>query len=136
MIRLLLGYGLAALLWIGVMTLLLWTLPLFALRDIVLLDALAWNVRAFFSNVAAVLLMLLVLATGLVPAMLLKPWSLIGQLGALWLSLTLLAALFGFSAYCSYRLVFADDTPAARPVAPPSPPGARPRAAPPGPRRS
>ncbi|MBS1246090.1 MAG: hypothetical protein H6R47_289 [Proteobacteria bacterium] len=134
MTRLLLGYGLAALLWIGVMVLLLWTLPLFALRDMALLEAVAWNVRAFFSNVAAVLLMLLVLAAGLVPAMLLKPWSLIGQVVALWLSLTLLAALFVCSAYCSYRLVFAADTPP-RPAAPP-PPGARPRPTPPGPRRS
>jgi len=136
MTRLLLGYGLAALLWIGVMVLLLWTLPLFALRDMALLEAVAWNVRAFFSNVAAVLLMLLVLAAGLVPAMLLKPWSLIGQVVALWLSLTLLAALFVCSAYCSYRLVFADAAPTPRPAAPPPPPGARPRPAPPGPRRS
>lgn len=127
MIRLLLGYGLAALLWTGVMALLLWTLPLFALRDMALLNAVAWNVRAFFSNAAAVLLMLLVLAAGLVPAMLLKPWSLISQVVALWLSLTLLVALFGCSAYCSYRLVFADDAP---------PPSARPRPTPPGPRRS
>ena len=134
MTRLMLGYGLAALLWIGVMVLLLWTLPLFALRDMVLLDAVAWNVRAFFSNAVAVLLLLLVLAAGLVPAMLLKPWSLIGQVVALWLSLTLLAALFVCSAYCSYRLVFAADTPP-RPAAPP-PPGARPRPTPPGPRRS
>ena len=79
----------------------------------------------FFSNAAAVLLMLLVLAAGLVPAMLLKPWSLIGQLVALWLTLTLLAALFGFSAYCSYRLVFADAAPTPRPAAPPPPSGAR-----------
>jgi len=50
MTRLMLGYGLAALLWIGVMVLLLWTLPLFALRDMVLLDAVAWNVRAFFQQ--------------------------------------------------------------------------------------
>jgi len=136
MIRLLLGYGLAALLWIGVMVLLLWTVPLFALRDMVLLDAVAWNVRAFFSNTVAVMLLLLVLAAGLLPAMLLKPWSPIGQLVALWLSLTLLATLFGFSAYCSYRLVFAADAPAPRPAAPPPPPGARPHPAPPGPRRS
>jgi hypothetical protein len=136
MVRLLLGYGLAALLWIGVMVLLLWTLPLFALRDMALLDAVAWNVRGFFSNAAAVLLMLLVLAAGLVPAMLLKPWSLIGQVVALWLSLTLLVALFVCSAYCSYRLVFADAASTPRPAAPPPPPGARTRPAPPGPRRS
>ncbi len=131
MIRLLLGYGLVALLWIVIMALLLWTLPLFALRDMALLGAVAWNVRALFRNAAAVLLMLLVLAAGLVPAMLLKPWSLIGQVVALWLSLTLLVALFGCSAYCSFRLVFADDAPP-RPAAPPP----RPRPAPPGPRRS
>ncbi len=134
MVRLLLAHAVAALLWILVLALLLWTLSLFALRDMVLLDAFVWNLRAFFGNAAAVLGLLLALAAGLVPAMVLKLWSPTGQVVALWLALTLVTTMFGLCAYCSYRLVFAEAEPP-RP-APPSPHGARPRPAPPpGPRR-
>lgn len=115
-IRLLLGYALAVLWWLGIMMLLLWTLPLFVLRDLALTDALAWNARALAGNAAVVLLLLGVMAAAaFVPALLLRPWSIPAQLGVQWLSLALVAALFGLSSYCSYRLVFAD-------VAPPAPP--------------
>jgi hypothetical protein len=120
MVRLLLAYGAGAVLWIVVMTLLLWTLPLFVLRDVVLLEALGWNLRALFRNAVIVLLLLGALATGLVPATLLKLWSPIAHVAVQWLSLTLLAALFGCSAYCSYRLVLADAESAPRPAAPSS----------------
>lgn len=129
MIRLLLAHAVAALLWMLVLALLFWTLSLFALRDMVLLDAFVWNVRAFFNNAAAVLVLLLVLAAGLVLAVVLKLWSPTGQIVALWLSLTLVTTMFGLCAYCSYRLVFAEaESP--RP-APPSPHAARPRPVPP-----
>lgn len=116
MIRLLLGYGFAALMWIGFLALLMWTLPLFALRDMALQGALALNIRALTRNAAPVLMMLVALAAGLVPALMIKPWSLIGQVVALWLSLTVLAVVFVFSTYCSYRLVFADPEPVPRPA--------------------
>jgi hypothetical protein len=134
MIRLPLAYAVGALLWSVAMTMLLWMLPLFVLRDMALAEAFGWSLRGLLSNVAVVLLLTLVCAAGLVPAMFIKPFSLIGQVTALWLSLTVLAALFAFSVYCSYRLVFADAESAPRPAAPA--PGARPRPVPPpGPRR-
>jgi hypothetical protein len=126
MIRLLLGYGLAALLWVGFLALLLWTLPLFALRDMALQGAFAWNMKALSRNAMPVLLLLLVLAVGLVPAMLLKPWSLIGQVIAMWLSLTGLSVFFSFTTYCSYRLVFAEAEPAPQPASSQLRPGSRP----------
>lgn len=135
MSRLLAAHAVAALLWMLILALLLWALPLFVLRDMVLLDAFVWNLRAFFRNAAVVLTLLLLLAAGFIPAMVLKLWSSLGQVVALWLSMTLLTAIFGLSAYCSYRLVFADAEPP-RPAVPSSQ-VVRPRPVPPpGLRRS
>lgn len=131
MLRLVAAYIVAAVLWIVIAACVLWALPLFVLRDVVLLDAMAWSVRAFFSNALVLVLLLALLAVALVPAQLIKPWSPVAHVIAQWLSLTLLAAYFGFCHYCSFRLVFADsEKQPPRPAAPP-PPAPSPRRAPP-----
>jgi hypothetical protein len=114
MARLLLAYAAGTLLWIFVTAMLLWTLPLFALRDMGLDDALVWNARAIANNAGAILTMLGILAAGLLPAALIETWSAIGHFVVLWLTLTVLASVFGFGAYCSFRLVFADPQQAPR----------------------
>lgn len=115
MFRLLLAYGAAALLWLAVTLLLFWTLPLLVLRDVPLVEALALNLRALRVNAPALTVYLLVLAVGLVPLVALRLWSPLAGFLALWLGGALLAALFGFSAYCGFRLVFADAESAPRP---------------------
>jgi len=139
--QVLLAYGVVALLWAVVGGMVLWSLPMLVLRDMELGDAVHWGIRGFTRNVGAALLFVLVLATLLLPGAVAKLWLPLGQYLVQWLMLTLSAALFGFSAYCSYRLVFADAEPAARPAAPRPPTGPKPPSAPamapkPGPRRS
>jgi len=118
MFRLLLAHGAAALLWLVVTLLLFWALPLLVLRDVVLIEALTLNLQALRINALALTVYLLVLAVGLVPLVALRLWSPFAGFLALWLGGALLAALFGFSAYCSFRLVFADAESAPRPGAP------------------
>jgi len=79
------------------------------LRDRALLDALWLNLRALRKNVLPLIVYLLVFAAGLVPLVALRLWSPVAGFLALWLGGAVLAVLFGFSAYCSFRLVFADD---------------------------
>jgi hypothetical protein len=117
MIRLLLAYGVAALFWVVVTLLLFWTLPLLVLRDVTLVEALGLNVRALQHNVAALAVYLLVLASGLVPLVAVRLWSPFAGFLALWLGGAVLVTLFGFSAYCSFRLVYADAESAPRPAA-------------------
>lgn len=109
MLRLLLAYALAALFWLVVAALLLWTLPLFAIRDVALVEALGLNLRALLRSAAGVAVYLLVLAVLLLPPAIVKPWSTLASLAVLWLSVTLLALAAGFSGYCSFRLVFAES---------------------------
>jgi hypothetical protein len=106
--RLLLAYAVVGLFWLVVAMLLLWTLPLFAIRDIALVGALGLNGQALTRNFAAVAVYLLVLAAFLLPPVLLKAWSPLASLALLWLSVTALALAVGFSGYCGFRLVFAD----------------------------
>jgi hypothetical protein len=117
MIRLLLAYGVVALFWVVVTLLLFWTLPLLVLRDVTLVEALGLNVRALQHNVAALAVYLLVLASGLVPLVAVRLWSPFAGFLALWLGGAVLVTLFGFSAYCSFRLVYADAESAPRPAA-------------------
>ena len=126
MVRLLLAYAVVALLWMLVASLLFWTLPLFALRDRVLVDALGLNLRALRNNVLPLMVYLLVFAAGLVPLAAFRLWSPVAGFLVLWLGGTALAVLFGFSAYCSFRLVFADAESAPRPAGGPTPPGSQP----------
>ncbi len=114
MVRLLLAYAVVALFWVLVTLLLFWTLPLFALRDQALVDALWLNLRALRKNVLPLMVYLLVFAAGLVPLAAFRLWSPAAGFLVLWLGGAALAALFGFSAYCSFRLVFADDDSAPR----------------------
>ena len=121
MVRLLLAYAVVALFWVLVTLLLFWTLPLFALRDQALVDALWLNLRALRKNVLPLMVYLLVFAAGLVPLAAFRLWSPTAGFLVLWLGGAALAALFGFSAYCSFRLVFADDDSAPRPAGGPAP---------------
>lgn len=121
-VRLLLAYAAAALFWVVVTLLLFWTLPLFALRDQALADALVLNLRALRRNVLPLLVYLLVFAAGLVPLAAFRLWSPAVGFLTLWLGGAVLAVLFGCSAYCSFRLVFADAESAPRPTT-----GSRPR---------
>jgi hypothetical protein len=109
MLRFVLAYGVAALFWLGVAMLLLWTLPLFAIRDIALAEALGLNLKALARNLPAIPVFLLVLAVFLLPAPIVKNFSWLGGLATLWLSVLLLTLAAGFSGYCSFRLVFAES---------------------------
>ena len=109
MVRLPLAYAMVALFWVLVTLLLFWTLPLFVLRDQTLVDALWLNLRALRNNVLPLMVYLLVFAAGLVPLALFRLWSPVAGFLALWSGGAVLAVLFGFSAYCSFRLVFAAD---------------------------
>lgn len=109
MLRLLLAYAAAGLLWLAVAALLLWALPLFAIRDIALVSALGLNFKALVRNPAPVAVYLLLLAALLLPPALLRLFSPLAGLFAQWLGLTVLALAVGFSGYCSYRLVFAES---------------------------
>lgn len=111
MVRLLLAYAATVLFWVAVTMLLLWTLPLFAIRDIALVGALGLNLKAMLRNGAAVGVFLLLLAVALLPAALVRPYSAAGALLVLWLCATAAAVAFGFGGYCSFRLVFADAEP-------------------------
>ncbi len=140
MVQLLLAYGVIALFWAVIAGMTLWSLPMLTLRDMELDDALRWGMRGFTRNVGVmVTFVLLLAAAGLVPGAIAKLWLPFWHPIVQWLMLTLFAALFGFSGYCSYRLVFADvEERAQRPAPPgppmgPNPPGVAPR---PGPRRS
>jgi len=116
----LLAYGLAALLWLGVAAVLLWTMPLFAIHDLALVAALALGWRGLRHNGAAAAVLLAGLAIVLLPAAMLKLWSPFAGGVALWLCATLATVLMLFSAYCSFRLVFAPAS-APRPVPSASP---------------
>lgn len=117
MLRLLLAYGLIGLFWLAVVLLLQWTLPLFAIRDMALAGALALNLQALARNSSAALLYLLLLAAVFLPGAVLRLWSPLASMVALWLCTTVVATLFGVGGYCSFRLVFAD----AQPSVPPQP---------------
>lgn len=110
MVLLLLAYAVVALFWAAVTLLLFWTLPLFALRDLVLVDALWLNLRALRDNALPLLAYLLAFAAGLAPLVAFRLLSPLAGFLAVWLGGAVLAALFGFSAYCSFRLVFATET--------------------------
>lgn len=118
MARFLLAYAVAGAIWLGAAVLLLWVLPLFAVRDVALMDAVVLNLQALARNIGAVLVFLLLPTALLLPAILLRPWSPFASVLALWVGVTLLMLAAGFGGYCSFRLVFADAEVAARvPVA-------------------
>ena len=122
MVRLPVAYATVALFWILVALLLFWTLPLFVLRDQSLVDALWLNLRALRNNVVPLMVYLLVFAAGLAPLTMFKLWSPVAGFLALWSGGAVLAVLFGFSAYCSFRLVFAEDAESGpRPAGGPAP---------------
>lgn len=137
MIQLLLAYGVAALFWAFIAGTTMWSLPTLTIRDRELGDALRWGVRGFTRNIGAVMtFMLLLAALGLLPGAITKLWLPFWSYIVQWLLLTLFAALFGFSGYCSYRLVFAEvEERAPRPVPPRPPTGTGSPGPMPGPRR-
>lgn len=118
MLRLLLAYGVTGVFWFGVAALLQWTLPLFVIRDVALVGALALNLRALQRNAAIAALHLLLLAALFLPAAMLRLWSPLASVVALWALTTVVATLFGVSGYCSFRLVFAEAAPPAAAAAP------------------
>lgn len=118
MTRFLLAYAVAGGVWLGVAALLLWVLPLFAVRDVALVNALGLNLQALARNAGAVLVFLLLLTALLLPGILLRPWSVPASLLTQWLGVTLLMLAAGFGGYCSFRLVFAEaESPAKAPAA-------------------
>ena len=114
MVRVVLAHALASLVWLMVASLLFWTLPLFTIRDVPLFNALRLNLQALKRNVQPLAVYLLILASGFLPAALLSIESRLAGYFLLWLSGTVLVCLFGFSAYCSFRLVFAEQGPSPR----------------------
>lgn len=127
MARFLLAYAIAGAVWLGFAALIFWVAPLFALRDVPLVDAIRLNLQALARNAGAVLVLLSLLMALWLPAILLKPWSPFASVLALWAAVTLATLGAGFGGYCSFRLVFADAEPAAQ---------ARVASARPAPRRS
>lgn len=109
MLRVILAHTLASLIWLIVTALLFWTLPLFTIRDVPLFSALRLNLRALLRNVRPLAVYLLILASGFLPAAILSIESRLAGYLLLWLSGTAIVCLFGFSAYCSFRLVFAEQ---------------------------
>jgi hypothetical protein len=119
MLRLLLAYGVIGLFWLVVVALLQWTVPLFAIRDLALADALWINLRALARNSAAALLYLALMAAVFLPGAALKLWSPMASIVALWVCTVVVTVMFGVCGYCSFRLVFAE----VQPSAPPQPAG-------------
>jgi hypothetical protein len=123
MIQVLLAYGVVSLFWAVIAGMGVWSLPLLILRDMELGDALRWSLRGFKHNAAATIVFALLFAACLWPGLLVQPWLPTFFHVVQWLLLAFSSALFGFSAYCSYRLVFAETESAARPAAPRPPMG-------------
>lgn len=114
MLRVVLAHAVASLIWLVVASLLFWTLPLFTIRDVPLFNALRLNLQALKRNVQPLAVYLVILASGFLPAALLSMESRLAGYLLLWLSGTVIVCLFGFSAYCSFRLVFAEQGPSSR----------------------
>lgn len=111
MLRVMVAHAVASLIWLLVASLLFWTLPLFTIRDVALLSALRLNLQALRRNVRPLAVYLVILACGFLPAAILSIESRLAGYLLLWLSGTAIVCLFGFSAYCSFRLVFAEQGP-------------------------
>lgn len=111
MFRVVLAQALASVIWLSVAGLLFWTLPLFTIRDVPLFSALRLNLRALLQNIRPLAVYLVILASGFLPAAILSIESRPAGYLLLWLSGTVIVCLFGFSAYCSFRLVFAEQAP-------------------------
>jgi len=107
MAQFLLAYGIVVLLWLGASAVLWWTVPLFAIHDVPLVEALALGWRGLRHNAAAAAVLLPGLTAVLLPGVMLKLWSPLAGGVALWVCATLASMLMAFSAYCSFRLVFA-----------------------------
>ena len=117
MLRVFVARALAVLIWLSVAGMLFWTLPLFTIRDVPLFNALRLNLRTVRHNIRPLAVYLLILASGFLPAAIISIESRLAGYLLLWLSGTVIVCLFGFSAYCSFRLVFAEQAPSPRPSA-------------------
>lgn len=116
--QVLLAYGVVTLLWALIAAMTLWSLPMLILRDMELSEALRWGLRGFRHNAGAAIAFPLLFAASLTPGLLVKPWLPLAHHVVQWLLLASLSVLFGFGAYCSYRLVFAEAARAATPRPP------------------
>lgn len=105
--RFVLAYSLAVVLWLAVMAVLMWAVPLLIIRDLALFEALRLALRGLRHNASAAATLLLVSTAALLPAVPLKLWSPLVAILAWWPATTLAALLLVFSDYCSFRLVFA-----------------------------
>jgi len=123
--RLLMAYLSGILFWMAIGMTQIWALPLFVIRDQNLVSAQALGLRAMTQNMGIVAVLFLLLAALLVPGMLARIESPLLGMVLLWLGITLLLNMVTFCGYCSYRLVFAEDTghrvPANNPAAAPQP---------------
>ena len=111
MLRVVVAHAVASVIWLLVASLLFWTLPLFTIRDVALFNALRLNFQALKRNVQPLVVYLVILVSGFLPAAILSIESRLAGYLLLWLSGTVIVCLFGFSAYCSFRLVFAETGP-------------------------
>lgn len=111
MLRVVVAHAVASLIWLMVASLLFWTLPLFTIRDVALFSALRLNLQALRRNIQPLAVYLVILASGFLPAAILSIESRLAGYFLLWLSGTVIVCLLGFSAYCSFRLVFAESGP-------------------------
>lgn len=111
MLRVVIAHAVASLIWLMIASLLFWTLPLFTIRDVALFSALRLNLQALKHNAKPLAIYLVILASGFLPAAILGIESRLAGNFLLWLSGTVIVCLFGFSAYCSFRLVFAEQGP-------------------------
>lgn len=109
MLRVVVAHAVASVIWLLVASLLFWTLPLFTIRDVALFNALRLNLQGLKRNAKPLAVYLVILASGFLPAAILGIESRLAGYLLLWLSGTAIVCLFGFSAYCSFRLVFAEQ---------------------------
>lgn len=114
MLRVVVAHAVASAIWLLVASLLFWALPLFTIRDVALFNALRLNLQALKRNAKPLAVYLVILASGFLPAAILGIESRSAGYLLLWLSGTVIVCLFGFSAYCSFRLVFAEQGPSSR----------------------
>ena len=111
MLRVVVAHAVASTIWLLVASLSFWALPLFTIRDVALFSALRLNLQALRRNAKPLAVYLVILASGFLPAAILGIESHLAGYFLLWLSGTVIVCLFGFSAYCSFRLVFAEQGP-------------------------
>ncbi len=108
--RYLLAYATGIFFWLLVGMTVMWALPLFVIRDQALSSAVVLSLRAFTRNAGVVVVLMLLLVARLLPGRLLRLTTPVIGLVVFGLGITLATMLLVFAGYCSFRLVFAEDS--------------------------